>query len=190
MLRKTMIMAAIVCCMSSAVFCAPDEAIGPRFKDKDVVKVYVKDVSNASGQSLVTARDFKAIIETSLLKRRSMTFKMVSTAAQSDIQISAIIEKFQYLVRGPLKPSLGIETTLLDAAATATMNYVEMAANFTVIDTVTGNVLWKDGVENYLKKMMTLEESVPMISDKITRDFIWHCFGKANHRSRKGFVLN
>jgi hypothetical protein len=168
---------------------AEDETIGHLFKDKPVVNVYVKEVANDPGQARVTSEAFKAILETSLMKRKSMTFKIVNTPAESVIQISAAIKKFQYLVRGPLKPSIGIETTLLDAMATATENYVEMAADFTVLDTKSGDILWKGSVENYLKKIMNEEESIPLISDKIARQFIWMCFGKANFRLRKGFLL-
>jgi hypothetical protein len=184
--KKIMLFAIILCCAASSGFCSQEEPIGGLFRDKKVINVYIDQVSNASGESLITIEDFKAIIEASLLKRKSMTFRLVGAADQSDIQISSKIEKFQYLVRGPLKPTIGLQTTLLDAAATATMNYVEMLATFTVIDTKSGNILWSDGVGGYLKKVMTPEESVPMISDKVSREFIWRCFGKANFRSRKG----
>jgi hypothetical protein len=168
---------------------ANEEAIGYLFKDKPVVKVCVKDVTNVSGQNQITIEEFKAILETSLINRKAITFKIVGTPAESDIQISAVINKFAYLVRGPLKPSMGIETTLLDAAATATENYAEMAGKFTVLDTKSGNILWSGVVEDYLKKIMTAEESIALISDKVARGFIWKCFGKANFRLRRGFIL-
>jgi hypothetical protein len=189
-IKKIIMLAIIMCCAASTASCDTEGALSSYFRNKDVIKVYVKDISNSSGQALITAEDFKAILEASLLKRKAMTFKMVSTAADSDIQISATIEKFQYLARGPLKPTVGFGTGLLDAAASATMNYAEMAVNFTVLSTKTGNVLWKDGVEGYLKKLMTAEESVPMISDKIARQFIWQCFGKANRKPFNGYARN
>lgn len=190
MIKKIVIVSLIILCQSSAALCSTEGALGAYFKNKDVVKVYVKDISNASGETLITGEDFKAILETSLLNRRAMTFKMVGTAADSDIQILATIEKFRYLERGPLKPTVGFGTSLLDAAASATMNYAEMGVVFTVLSTKTGEVLWKDGVESYLKKMMTPAESVPMISNKVTREFIWRCFGRANNKPFKGYARN
>lgn len=171
-----------------AVF-ASEGTIGHLFSGKPVVRVCVKEISNDSGQAQVGTEAFKAVLETSFMKRKAITFKIVNTAAESDIQLAASIKKFEYMVRGPLKPSIGIETTLLDAMATATENYAEMSVDFNVIDTKSGNILWEGNVEDYMKKVMTAEESIPLISDKICRKFLWICFGKANFRLRRGFVL-
>ena len=94
--------------------------------------------------------------------------------------MSAVIKKYQYSEKGPLKPTPSIGTTLLDAAATMTENYVEMVVEYTVFDTKSDKELWKDTVSEYIKKKMTAIESVPLICDVVTRTFIWKCFGKAN----------
>ena len=49
---------------------------------------------------------------------------------------------------------------------------------FTVTDTRTGAVLWKDSASGYMKKVMTPEESIPLIYDKVSRVFVSKCFGK------------
>ena len=160
---------------------AQDEPIGRMFKTEPV-KVYIKDVVNQSGQSQITPEAFKKALEQSLHQRRAIKFEIVNNAADSDIQVTAIINKYQYLVKGPLKPSPGIETTLLDAAATMSANYVEMTVDYSVTDTKSGKELWKHTVNEYIKKKMTPEESIPLIYDVVTRTFVWKCFGKAGLR--------
>ena len=172
---------------------AQEESIGSLFKnkinDKIPVKVYIKEVINQSGQNQIMMEDFKKELEQSLHQRRSIKFEVVNSPAESDIQMSVVIKSYQYLEKGPLKPSPGIETTLLDAAATMTENYVEMAVEYTVVDTKTNKLLWKGAINEYLKKKMTPEESIPLIYDVVTRTFIWKCFGKANLRERNNQVM-
>jgi hypothetical protein len=84
------------------------------------------------------------------------------------------------LNRGPFNPNPGIATMLADAAATATLNYVEMAVLYTIIDAKNNKVLWSDDVKEYIKKTMTPEESIPLICDKVDRTFLSQCFGEAH----------
>jgi hypothetical protein len=80
--------------------------------------------------------------------------------------------------KGPLKPTPGIGTTLLDAAATMTQNYAEASVAFVVKDTKNNDVLWRNKTHPYLKEKMTAEESIPLISKKVASHFVWKCFGK------------
>ncbi len=173
---------------------ARGETIGSLFNDKIndkiAVKVYIKEVINQSGQNQIMPEIFKKELEASLHQRRSIKFEVVNSPAESDIEMSALIKSYQYLEKGPLKPSMGIETTLLDAAATMTENYVEMAVEYTVVDTKSNKALWKNTISEYIKKKMTPEESIPLIYDVVTRTFIWKCFGKANLREEKGHLIN
>lgn len=156
---------------------AQDGVIGHLFEGKTPVKVYVIGVKNESGQSSVSADLFKKSIEDSLNNRKTTDFDTVKSQSDSDIQISAVIKKYQYLDRGPFNPSPGIATTLADAAATASQNYVEMTVDYTVIDTKNNQILWTDEVSEYIKQVMTPEESIPLIYAKVSRTFIWRCFG-------------
>lgn len=186
MLRKVV---AVLCLLSlvglSSAF-AEGSTMGHLFKkqadNKVPVKVYIKEITNQSGNNQVVTDTFAKELESSLHERRSIKFQVVPTPDESDIQISAAIKSFQYLERGPLKPSIGIGTTLLDAAATATQNYVDMAIDYTVADSKTDKVLWQGSVNEYLKKKMTEAESIPLIYAVVTRTFVWRCFGKANLR--------
>ncbi len=59
-----------------------------------------------------------------------------------------------------------------------TENYVEMEVKFTVIDTKKNEVIWQDMVSSFIKRKMTVAESIPLIYDKVSRDFLWKCFGR------------
>ena len=161
---------------------AQDGAIGDLFDGKAPVKVYIIGVKNESGQSQISADTFKKSIEDSLNNRKSTDFDIVDKQAESDIQISAVIKSYQYLDRGPLKPSAGIAITLVDAAATATQNYVEMIVDYTVIDTKNNQIIWANEVGEYIKQIMTPEESIPLIYAKASRTFIWKFFGGSHKK--------
>ena len=171
-------------CLSLSL--AAEGTIGWMFKDKinekAPVKVYIKEIVNQSGQSQIVPEAFRKALEKSLGERRSIKFSVVNSPAESDIEITAVITNFKYLEKGIFKPSPGIGTMLLDAAATMAGNYVEMAVEYAVIDTKSDKTLWKGTISEYIKKKMTRDESIPLIYDAVTRVFIWKCFGKADLR--------
>ncbi len=191
-------LAALLCALS--LVCAPlgeaaaEETIGYLFKDKIEdnipVKVYIKEVANQSGQKEIAPEAFRKELAASLHERRSIKFEVLDKAVGSDIEISAVIKNYQYMERGPFKPNPGIGTMVLEAAATATQNYAEIAVEYTVTDFKTGKTLWENTVKEYIKKNMTPEESVPLVYDAVTRAFVWKCFGKANLRNKnRGTVM-
>ena len=163
---------------------AQDETIGSLFKDKIddkiPVKVYIKEVVDSSGHSLVTPESFKEELTQSLHQRKSMKFEVVDIPAESDIHVTAAIKSFRYMERGPFKLSPGVDTILLDVAATMTENYADMTVEYTVVDAKSDKTLWKGVINEYIKQKMTPEESAPLIFDVVTRAFIWKCFGKSN----------
>lgn len=142
------------------------------------VKVFIGNFTNESGKSQVNPEEFKSVLKESLLNRKSVTFIVVNEPSESDLSISGIIKKFQYLERGPMKVTPSPLGIALDAAASATHNYVEMEVRFVVTDSKTKNVLWEDDMYDYKKKLMTHQESMPVIYDKVTRMFLSKSFGK------------
>mgnify|MGYP001567068960 CR=1 FL=1 len=172
---------------------AADDPIGSLFKkqmeNRVPVKVFIKEVVNQSGQAAVIPAEFTRALAISMHKRRALKFEVVKNAVDSDISISAVIQRYRYLDKGPFKPSIGIQTMILDAAATMTQNYVDMLVNYTVTDTKSGEKLWEGTVDQYIKKKMTLAESMTLINDVVTRTFLWKCFGKANSRNDKINVM-
>jgi hypothetical protein len=152
--------------------------IGEKYKDKQPVKVYVDGFTNESGKDLISPEAFKKVLETSLVNRKSMAFMIVQNPAESILRVSGIIKHYQYMNRGPFKVTPSVGGLLLETAATAAHNYVEMMVTFTVIDTKSGKIVWERTLSDYVKKDMTPEQSIPIIYDKTTRDFLSKCFGK------------
>lgn len=178
MIRRSAVILSLVLCVPAAIALGERGTIGHIFAHKTPVKAHVGSVINESGDGAISVDLFKSTLESSLNKRKVMDFDTVGSPAESDILISAVIKKYQYMERGPLKPKAGAPLTIVDAVATATSNYVEMKVFFTVTDSSGDKVLWTDLVEDYIKQDMTPAESVPLIFDKITRKFISQCFGR------------
>ena len=145
-------------------------------KQKRQIKVFLQNFVNESGQNQVSVEDFKKAMEMALLNRKSVIFAIVKTPAESDVQVSGIIKKYQYLKEDPIKPTASAAVLILDAATTE--NFVEMEADFKVVDTKSGKIEWEDKVSTYIKKMMTPGESIPLIYEKLSRNFLAKSFGK------------
>lgn len=160
---------------------AEHKALHLLHRDKKHIKAYLGQFTNESGQSLVSAEGFKKAVEDSLIKRRAVRFEIAQSPELSKVQITVVIKSYKYMEHGPVKPSPSVGGMLLDIAASSMENYAEMAAEFTVTDTGTGKVLWKDTIGAYEKKIMTPEQSLPIIYDKVARAFLWKSFGKPVH---------
>lgn len=142
------------------------------------IKVFVDAFANESGQAQIAPEAFKRAFEKALLNRRSVIFAIAPTLAASDVRISGIIKSYQYLENDPVRPSPSTATLILDAVTSE--NFAEMFAEFTVSDARTGAVLWKNTVSTFIKRMMTPDESLPLIYDKLSRVFLWKSFGKGD----------
>lgn len=148
----------------------------PYLKGDKVVKVYVKDIVNESGDNRVSAEAFKKVFEQSLLNRKSIKYEITKSPEDSEVQISGVIKKYQYAEKDPVKISPSAASIALDAVTTE--NYVEMTVDFTITDTAKNKVIWKEEVYDFVKHTMTPEESLPIIYDKVSRTFMWKSFGK------------
>lgn len=142
------------------------------------IKVFIKDPDNKCKEGQIIPDSLKKSLESALINRKSTKFEVVKNPEESDVQIATVIKKYQYMERGPIKPTPGIATTMLDLAASALENYVEMSVAILVTSTKTGDTLWKDDLTPYVKKRMSPDESIPVISDKVAAHFVWKCFGK------------
>ncbi len=179
MMRKLFLLTVIVFFFLSQPMVMAEGGNLWRLADKDGhIGVFVREPANESGQSSMVREGFKKALEQALLNRKSTKFELSASPENSDIQIYSIIKKFTYMEKGPFKPTPGVGTTLLDAASTMTDNYAEMTVDFTVIKTGSGEILWRDTLNPYIKKKMEPEDSIPLISAKIASNFIWKCFGK------------
>ena len=179
MIKKLCFFVGIASLLFSQLTAIAEEGDLHRLADnKGYIKVFVDNPVNRSGQGFI-AESLKKALESAFANRRSVKFELVKTPGESDVQITAVIKKFMYMEKGPLKPTPGIGTTLLDAAATMTENYAEILVDVAVIQFGTGEILWKDTLNPYLKQKMEPEESIPLISDRVATNFVAKCFGKS-----------
>ncbi|MDD5165900.1 MAG: hypothetical protein PHQ57_00715 [Candidatus Omnitrophica bacterium] len=177
MLKKVVLAVSILSLIGSFPVFAQEKPIGILFRDKSPIKAYIKEVINVSGQDQISPELFKESLQQSLINRKLVKFAIADLPSESDIQISIVIKKYRYLERGPVKPIPGV-SIILDVASSLTANYVEMAAEYTVTRTENNEVLWNGTVTENFKKVMTPEESIPLICNKISRTFVWKCFGR------------
>ena len=179
MIKKIFLLASIVSLfLSQSIAMAEGGNLWRLGEKSGIIKVYIREPANESGQSKVVRDGFTKALESALLNRKSVKFELAKTPEESNVQVYSIIKKFMYMEKGPLKSTPGIWTTLLDAAATATTNYAEMTVEFAVISSANGELLWKDTLTPYVKEKMDPEGSIPIICNKIASHFVWKCFGK------------
>jgi hypothetical protein len=167
----------LVCLLGFLTTQALGDDLGRLADSSRPIKIYIKDFVNDSGQPQIVIEDFKKEVAKAFANRKSVSFEIVDEASKSDLEVSGRIKQYQYLHRGPLKPTISAAFMLADAAATATSNYVEMAVQFAIIDVKTGAILWGDTISVYAKRVMTPNESIPVIFDKIARAFVSKSFG-------------
>jgi hypothetical protein len=173
--------AALFLLSQSFCFAADSGSLASLVNSHKPIKVYLKDFTNVSGKGEINPADFKAEVEKAMMSRKVVKFEIVKDPAESDVQVGCVITKFQYMEKGPMKPSPSVATLALDAAATLTLNYVEMFAKFTITDTKTSDILWEDTINEYKKHKMTAAESVPYAYDRTARAFLWKSFGKPSN---------
>lgn len=176
-MKKLSVFMAIVSFLLIQSFAAAEEApLAKWVKDKQPVKAFVKGFVNESGQDQVSPEEFKKVFEESLLNRKAVRFEIVKDPGESTVRISGIIRKYRYLENDPINSFAGPSGLLLDAGTTE--NYVEMAVKFDLVDTRRNKALWSGMITAYVERRMTPEESLPIIYDKLSRTFLWKCFGK------------
>lgn len=176
---KKLVVAAVMAAVSMTAIsaCMADGNLAKMYRGRDI-KVYVNDFTNESGNNNISVSDFKKDLQKAFENRRSSSFKIVDNPAASDVQISGIIKQFQYLKTGPVKPSVSVVTTAIDVAATALENYADMNVNLAVVDSKTGNTLWKDDVYDFERRVMSEAQSVPLVFEKVARKCVAKSFGK------------
>jgi len=173
---KRWILAVLILTVASQLSFASENNLHKMGREKSIIKVFIGDVSNISGQNTANASDFKASLENAIKNRKSVNFDIVNSPEASDIKITGIIKKFQYLEHDPVTTYGTSWGLLLDAATTE--NYAELVVEFAVTDSKSGKLLWKEDVMSFTKKMMSPEESLPLIYEKESRTFLSKCFGK------------
>jgi hypothetical protein len=163
--------------MAYSLCLAREEDLSGLAQKKKPLAVSLAGFADQSGQAGINAAEFKKAFETALVKRGGgRSFRLAESPDASDVQIAATIKKYQYLEKDPIT-SWGSPTLLLLDAVT-TENYAEMEVEFTVTDTRTNSILWKNTASTFIKRMMSRDQSIPLVYDKLSRTFLWKCFGR------------
>ena len=183
MLKNKIVLAvSVLFILTSSVSGAGSIDVSRILKNKDSMSVYLAVFSDETGGTQISANDFKKAFESALRMRKAVKFEITKIPDASDIQISGTIKKYQYLASDPVTTFASPTGLLLDAMTTE--NYVTMETEFQVVETRTRQTIWKDRVSAFLKRKMTKDESVPLIYDKLSRTFLWKCFGKPSAFAR------
>jgi len=170
-----LIVAAVLAC-GQVTAIAADNGLAGLVNSKKVIKAFVGDFTDQSGDKAVSTADFKKAVEKALLDRKSVKFELAKAPMESDVLISGVIKKYEYLKNDPITSYGGSGTFIIDAVTTE--NYVRMDVEFKVADPKTGGVVWQNEVTTFIKRMMTPAESIPLIYEKVSRTFLAKSFGK------------
>jgi len=175
-LKYLAVAVALVLISQTACFAGNDNNLSSLVDSGKTIKVFLKSFVNESGQSQISADDFKKAVETAIKNRRAVKFEIVESPEASDVQISGAIKNYLYSKTDPINSYAATATLVLDAVTNE--NYAEMTVDFTVTGTKKGDLLWSKEIKGYVEHTMTPEQSLPMVYDKVSRDFLWRSFGK------------
>lgn len=154
----------------------------------EVIKTYVSDIKNSSGDDNVDLEDLKARLEKALAERmprkfdfsqktERRKFEIVKTPAAADVVLNSVIIEYLWTDEDPVDMITGAPGIAYDIMTTE--NYSRMQVVFSVNDTRSGVLLWEDKISADLTdKKMTEEESYDRINERIVRIFMRELFEK------------
>ncbi len=168
----------LVCLMVSLAFTTvwAQEDLLNLVKGRDVVRVYVSEVSKEAGLEGLSPEEFTAYLKKAIRTRKVTNFQLVKEAKQAEIEIRAKLIGYEYSEKDPITSFGSPQTFALDALTHE--NYAAIEVEFTALDPRNGQTLWSDEVSAFAKGEMTVEESKPIVYDKVSRRFLWKCFGR------------
>jgi hypothetical protein len=177
-MKKCIVSLMCACSIMAYSLClAREDDLSGLAQKKRPLVVSLAGFADQSGQPGIDVAEFKKAFETALVKRGGgRSFRLAESPDAGDIQIAAVIKKYQYLEKDPITSYGGPALFLLDAATTE--NYADLEVEFTVTDARTNSVLWKNTVSTFIKRMMPRDKSIPLVYDKLSRTFLWKCFGR------------
>lgn len=159
----------------------------------DVVKVYVADVKNSSGNNTVNAENIKFILEKTLSERptrkfdfsgktSNRKFEIVESASLADVVVNSIVVEYLWTDDDPIDMIIGIYAVAYDALTKE--NYARMQVIFSINETKSGILLWEDKImATITDKNMSEEDSYTQMEERIVKIFMREIFEKT-HPSR------
>ena len=141
-----------------------------------VVKVWIGEIVNSTGNRMLTSEDFVNTLKNALEERKSANFVLVNSAQAADICINVDIEKYDYREVDPVENmSLGWGGLVLDAMTKE--NYVALRVKYMVKDPKKGRVIWSKTLRpSVTKPDMPEEGCLPLVLAEAGRVFVSQCF--------------
>jgi hypothetical protein len=151
------------------------------FDDKDVIKAYVSDVVNSSGDRKIDVKKLKNSIEEALRSRLSHTFEIVKKKDKADIIINTEVLEYLWTEHDPVDTVMGFPAMVYDAVQKK--NYACMKAIFIILDAKDGAQIWRKTLRSTITKShMTEKESYNLSNERIAKIFLWKLLKKPRLR--------
>jgi len=159
-----------------------------KLSDMHVVKVYVDDIQDSTGESKADLKHLKDTLENALSSRMTLNFEVVPRKEDADIGIYTDIVEYFWTDNDPIDMVGGVGGIVYDVVTKS--DYARMQAVIEVMDEKHNRALWKEQIQATISdfemtpgKSMSEEESVTMANDKLVKIFMRDCFSK-NHSKR------
>ena len=120
-----------------------------RLSKKDVVKVYILEVTDSSGKATADLKALKEELETALVTRLTLNFKLVPKKEGADIIIGCDVKEFVWADSDPIDMVGGIGPLAWDLVNDD--NYGRMQAVFIVMDGSGHKRLWEDKLRTMIR---------------------------------------
>jgi hypothetical protein len=161
--------------------CAEKDGLYGMFKSKPVIKTYISEVTNSSGDNRVDIIDLRKKIEDALTNRKSLKFGIVDDRTTADIIISCDVNSYYWNSTDPVDMVFSSAAVMYDLMTVEDYAYIE--ATFTVKKTGHNRTLWhKELKVDLTKPNMNMEASIPLINEKAAKIFMRDCFSKKRSR--------
>lgn len=164
-------------------YCAKKPNLYNMFRKSKIVRVFVLDISNSTGENRIDAPALKMELGKALNKRPDINFQVVNNKASADIVINCEVLKFYWSADDPVDMIYGIAPLTYDIMMKE--NYAYMEALFVVSDTKSNKALWKQNLKvDITQANMAERDSIPQISRKMVKAFLKRCFSRRYSKVR------
>lgn len=109
-----------------------------KFRDRDEIKVYLKDVVNKTKSDLVSPEAFRKVFDAAMAARVKVKFEVVGSEAEADVVIDAAVKT--YVFKAKVMPRF-YSTYALVADATAPKSFAKVIVDYKVYEARTGKKL-------------------------------------------------
>lgn len=148
-MRRSLMLVTWLLLLSSMAY---SENLHRRFKDSPLVKVFLKDVRDDSGNPAVSVEDYRRIFRETLDDRVNMKFRAVDSDAEADVVVEADIKSYAFSEK-PLPRFYSAYAVVADV--TAPKSSGKIVVDYRVKEPSSGKMLLHF-------RSFTTEQSMPM----------------------------